>query len=297
MSTISKPIAAGMVAGLLLVSTTSSFGIVRRHDVSDEHYRVSARDLPALANLPYEGHGALIAPTWVVTAAHAVSYMQSHPEDWFVTIDGKRRAVARIIVYPDYAAAASAWDEMFKPLFSKQNPFDAAAWQKRYEVAMSNMHDIALLQLAAPVTDVKPMPYYTGSAEAGRIAEIFGAGATGTDLTGAPDDAPHRGPLRRAENRIVSAHGPWLRYVFDCSNSALPLEGVIAGGDSGGPALINVNGQWTLAGVTHGLDGTLQDDLAVRAGTFKQGVCGQTFASTRISYFAGWIANTIRSAP
>ena len=41
-----------------------------------------------LADLPYEGHGALIAPSWVVTAAHAVQYMQDHPNERFVTIGG-----------------------------------------------------------------------------------------------------------------------------------------------------------------------------------------------------------------
>jgi hypothetical protein len=281
---------------LALVSSPAS-GIVRRHDVSDAQYRVAPQSIPALVDLPYEGHGALIAPRWVVTAAHAVSFMRDNPDDWCVTINGKRRIVVRIIQYPDYAASEQAWKAMFKPLFDKNAPFDAAAWKKDYDGAMSRMHDIALLELKDPVSDVKPMPYYTGSAEAGKVVNLFGAGATGTDVTGVPDDAPHRGVLRRAENRITSADGQWLRYVFDCGAQALPLEGVIAGGDSGGPAMMEVDGRWTLVGLTHGLDGSLADSVATRAGTFKQGTCGQTFASTRVSFFANWITETMRSKP
>jgi hypothetical protein len=291
----------GLAGGIALLCGsaiwTSAFAIVRRHDVDDARYRVSQASIPALADLPHEGHGELIAPSWVVTAAHAVSDMQSHPEERYVTINHKRRAVARIIVHPDYPAAASAWTEMFKPLLSRQQPFDAIAWKKQYDAAMSRMHDIALIELKAPVRDVSPMPYYSGSAETGQRAEIFGEGATGTDVTGAPDNAPHRGLLRRAENRIVSADGPWLRYVFDCGAEALPLEGVIGSGDSGGPVLIKVKGQWTLAGITHGLDGSLRDVQALEAGKFSQGLCGQTFASARLSYFADWIASNIHSVP
>jgi hypothetical protein len=220
--------------------------------------------------------------------------MQSHPKERFVTIEGKRRKVAQIIVYPGYPAAARRWQEMFKPLFDKEHQFDVAGWMKTYDAEMSGMRDIALLKLQDPVSDVKPMPYYTGSAETGHVVQLYGEGATGTELTGAPDDAPHRGPLRRAENRITDARGPWLRYVFDCGREALPLEGVAAGGDSGGPMVIRADGSWVLVGLTHGLDGSLKDVLATRAGTFKQGTCGQTFASVRISFFAEWIADRIR---
>jgi len=283
---------ATCVALLILSIAGSAHAIVRRHDVSDSKYLVKAQSVPGFVDLPHEGHGELINPRWVVTAAHAVSDMRDHPKDWFVMIGGRRRIVGKIVVYPDYDASAAAW----KKLFDEINSGDAAAWIKRYDATMAGMHDIALLELKVPVSDVKPVPYYTGSAEAGRVAELFGAGATGTDITGVPDNAPHRGDLRRAQNRIASAEGPWIRYVFDCNADALPLEGVIGGGDSGGPVLISVNGIWTLAGLTHGLDGSIKDVLNVRAGHFKQGLCGQTYASTRVSFFARWLAETIASS-
>jgi hypothetical protein len=207
---------ANGVALLLLSIAGSAHAIVRHHDVSDSKYLVKPQSVPGFVNLPYEGHGGLINPRWVVTAAHAVSSMRDHPKDWFVTINGRHRIVTRIVVYPDFDASTVGWKKLFKEMGSG----DAAVW----------------------------------------------------------------------------ADGPWLRYVFDCNAAALPLEGVIAGGDSGGPVLISVNGKWTLAGLAHGLDGSIKDVLATRAGTFKSGICGQTFASTRVSFFAHWIADTISSA-
>ncbi|WP_406807567.1 trypsin-like serine protease [Citrobacter freundii] len=60
----------------ILVLLLASFGanaVVIRDDVPDLQYRMAASDFPPLADLPGEGHGVLIAPQWVVTAAHVVS--------------------------------------------------------------------------------------------------------------------------------------------------------------------------------------------------------------------------------
>ncbi len=286
-------IVAPCLALSLLLIGRSANAIVIRHDVPDARYLVSPQSLPALVDLPFEGHGTLIASHWVVTAAHAVNFMKSHAEARYVTINGKRRDVAKIILYPDYEVSSEAWKKLFDQLKSG----DAVAWKQRYDDAMASMHDIALLELKEPVEDVSPIALYRGSAESGQVVEIYGAGATGTDVSGAPDTADHRGALRRAENRITHASGPWIRYVFDCDPSALPLEGAIAGGDSGGPLLIKAHGQWVLLGITHGLDGSLDDVRHARNGDLRQGVCGQTFASTRVSFYARWIDETIHGPP
>ena len=60
----------------LLAASSSANAIVTRHDREDAKYRVSASELPALADMPGEGHGVLIAPQWVVTAAHAVTWQE-----------------------------------------------------------------------------------------------------------------------------------------------------------------------------------------------------------------------------
>ena len=278
-----------MLAFLLV--TAAANAIVIRSDVPDSRYRVPASALPALADLPMEGHGTLIAKRWVLTAGHAVQMMRTMPEHRYVTIAGKRIAVVRIIVYPDFPKSWTQWNELLKHMQTE----DPDAWMAGFASYRAAMHDIALLELATPVEAVEPVKLYLRPDELGRVVEIFGKGATGNSLTGAAPDAPHRTQLRRAYNRIIAAKNQWLYYKFDCGSAALPLEGMTASGDSGGPVLIDDHGTWKLAGVAQGLDGTKSDLLAMRAGTFRMGVCGQVVSSTRVSFYARWIEDTIRN--
>lgn len=88
-----------LAALLLLLASFDASAVVIRDDVPDMQYRMAASEYPALADLPGEGHGVLVAPEWVLTAAHAVGWQ--HAVD-VVVVGGTPRGVRRIVIHPGY---------------------------------------------------------------------------------------------------------------------------------------------------------------------------------------------------
>jgi Trypsin len=250
---------------LALPFVTIARAIVIRNGVPDSSYLAPVDEFPPLVDLPIAGQGTLITKQWVVTAAHAV--YEHRPAR--VTINGKQRAVAPPVIHPAFKGVP-------KP---KEMRGDAAPLMR----AFAQMHDIALLRLATPVEDVKPVGLYRGTDEIGKLVTMYGKGATGNGVTGEDPKSPMRGLLRRARNRISGAENLWVTYTFDCGPNAPSLEGVMGNGDSGGPVLIGVGGTCELAGVTswRSWHGNLEN--------LRRGVCGQTFYCSRISHYASWI--------
>jgi hypothetical protein len=265
------------LALILSLAPAITLPIVIRADVPDVRYVVPDSAFPALVDLPGEGHGTLIAPRWVVTAGHAT---QGH-EIAEVWIHGKSRKVARVVPYPGFEEEYGSFREVVKGLTLETWPV--------VQSKLESMHDIALIELVEPVEDVEPVPLYRESDEEGKVVEIAGKGESGNSRDGEDFHAPHRGKLRRAFNRIIRAHDQWLDYRFDCGADALPLEGVMGNGDSGGPVLIQSNGRWELAGLAnwkHWPEGHAE---------FTAGVCGQEYSNSRISYYAKWMDEVMAS--
>jgi hypothetical protein len=264
---------------LMLLAVSSTAGaIVIRDDIDDAKYRIPASGFPALVDLPGEGHGVLIAPQWVITAAHA---LPGHTELKQVAINGVSRNVERVVVHSGYKTLPQ---EMIDQAM-------ASGEAMLIVVFLASSDDIALVKLTQPVTDVAPVAIYKDSDEPGRIVEIVGKGATGTGTVGHDPGGPNRTELRRAFNKITSAHDRWFCYVFDKPPSALPLEGMLGNGDSGGPALIQVEGQWLLAGLASWK--VAQGDVR----TARPGLYGQTACNVRLSHYAEWIEGVISEQP
>src|SRR5690606_24306759 len=117
--------------------------VVVRGDVDDAEYRVPASAFPALVDMPGEGHGVLIAPQWVVTAAHAAPMQEAD-----VTIGGVVRRVDRVIRHPGYTRLP---DALVERALASCDPSGIHAF-------LAASDDIALIRLASPVEDVVPLP-------------------------------------------------------------------------------------------------------------------------------------------
>jgi hypothetical protein len=242
--------------------------VVTRDDVPDSQYIISGNDVPVLVDLPGEGHGVLIGSKWVVTAAHATQGYALRQ----VSINGKDRAVAELILHPLFAGVPHL------PTSGDAGPLMAS---------LAELNDIALIKLKEPVDDVTPAKLYRNMDELGKTVIIFGKGATGNGRQGQYPNSPHRGELRRAYNKIIAVNAKWIDYKFNCDG--MKLEGVLGDGDSGGPVMIQEDGEWKLAGLAswkHWV-GDISD--------FRAGVCGQLFSNARISYYAAWIDKVISS--
>ncbi|WP_342118773.1 trypsin-like serine protease [Pseudoduganella sp. OTU4001] len=261
-----------LLLSFLLVSFNAN-AIVIRGDVKDSKYRIQPTEFPALADMPGEGHGVLIAPQWIITAAHAITWQS---EINHVTINGKIREVERVVVHPGYKKP---------PQDLQQNALATWDWTL-FMVLLSSADDIALIKLAQPVTDVAPAILHKGDDEFGQIIKIIGKGATGNGATGYEFTSPHRTELRRAFNKVTSAHGRWFCYVFDKSSESLPLEGGSGSGDSGGPVLIENKQEWRLAGLTSWT-------APLGAVRNRPGMYGQISCNVRLRHYKDWVDSVI----
>ena len=259
-----------LLAGLAVSPAASA--IVIRHDVEDAKYRIPASEFPALVDMPGEGHGVLIAPQWVVTAAHAITWQSEIKQ---VTLNGVPRDVERLVIHPGYK----------KP---PQELLDQAlaTWDwTLFRVLLASSDDIALVKLAQPVADVSPVAINRSNGEFGRVVKIIGKCATGNGVTGYEFSSSHRTELRRAYNKVTSTHGRWVCYVFDEPSAALPLEGGAGSGDSGGPVLMQAGEDWVVAGLTSWVD----PQSAIRT----PGRYGQISCNVRLSHYKDWIESVI----
>ena len=259
---------------LLAVSSTAS-AVVIRHDVDDSKYRVPESEFPALVDMPGEGHGVLIAPRWIVTVAHTVPGGSIQE----IALNGMPRRVERVFIHPGYR-------KLPESLIAQALESGDASKAMKFQASSK---DIALVKLVEPVTDVAPAILYQGNNELGKLVKLMGKGATGNGADGEDPHSSHRTTLRRAFNSITSADGSWLGYVFDTAPSALALEGMGGGGDSGGPLLIKVNDQWQLAGLA------AWKLVQGNAATFRPGIYSQTSYNVRLSGYAEWMETVMGS--
>lgn len=161
--------------------------------------------------------GTLIAPRWILSAAHCFYQAASDPT-WVSFVigtdaraagslpaSGRLLTVDRIVVHPGFVGELP--------------------------------RDIALVRLAAPLTDVTPVPLFDGDVETllGVDATLVGFGAIeGVSQSGS-------GQKRTAHDVIAEVDADSLTVRFEDQGSCF--------GDSGGPVLVAAEGGLTVAGI------------------------------------------------
>ncbi len=248
-----SPLAATLL--VLLATDFPAGAILIRPDRKDEDYRALAERHPAscLIGLP-DGEGTLIAPRWILTAAHIAEAVRTAPS--------RPR--------PEFLGVAYEIEEIFvHPKWTKRGP-----------------HDIGLLKLKTPVSGVTPVPIYRGSDEVGRVATIVGHGYTGTLAAGPKPKSEWDRSKRAATNKIVIAREAFIGFLVDPPETATDLEGTGGPGDSGGPAFIEEDGRIFVAGVSSATDDSNSNGIV--------GDFGDREIFTRVSSFAEWIDETTK---
>ncbi len=227
--------------------------------------------------------GTLIAPGWILTAAHAVTNTNVSGDPIYPLSD----------IYFGQGATAS-----LSGAITAQAVFVESGW----DGDSSEGNDLALIELNTPITSIAPAPLYTSSlgSELTQTATMVGYGYTGTGSAGYTNgtygtrlgiqnvlDAFGGQTTTTGTNGSLSLANYSSNLMFtdfdepgDPSVSLmggttpLPLEGSSAPGDSGGGLFLTVNGTTYLAGVT---------DFGITTGSSFTASYGQGNGYTRVS--------------
>ena len=209
--------------------------IVYRHDIDENQFLANPSDYPAVIQLHLrdltgivEMEGTLIAPNWIVTAAHGLNSVEANQT---ISILDSLYQISQIITHPSF--------EGFE-------------------------HDIALIKLDRKIIGVEPIPLYRDTNELGKQITIMGRGGSGTGQTGPHQ---YDSKFRTATNKIDSVSSYWIKFRFDepSNPNSTDLEGISGPGDSGGPAFIEINGKQYLSGIS---SNQLNEQIGVEEGKY-----------------------------
>ena len=263
-----------LIVSICLGLVLPASAIIIRHDTGYSRFLARESDYPAVFPLQVEQGqktcvATLISRRWAITAAHCTAQTPIAEQiaargRYSVTIAGESFAVDQLVLHPDWPAPAG-------------RGFDP------------HHIDLALLRLQTEVTHIDALPLYEAGDELGQVMTFLGWGYSGIGRTGT---AVNDGRFRFARNEVSRADQKLYFHFNDPDgprSTAVDFEGIPGLGDSGGPALLNVDGMQWLAGVAVG---ELDTDMA---GTVwpVTGRYGATVVYERVSSHADWINQVI----
>ncbi|WP_448569995.1 trypsin-like serine protease [Thalassotalea ganghwensis] len=250
----------------ILLLSFDSLAIVIRHDVQARNYELE-KTPPFFVDMPDGGHGALIAPNWVVTVAHL---LPPNIVGKKLQIGEYKVEVQKVIIHPG-----------IKSIPESMLSGDAADLM----AFMMTAHDIALVKLSSELPDNAPIEIYSENKELNQVITGYGRGTTGNGNTGSVRGT--QGVFRHLQNRIEEIHSNWISITFDTGEEALELEGIDGSGDSGGPLIMTSKGKSYLVGLFSWdyIEGNLEE--------FVAGHYGKKSYQVRISAYSDWIKKTM----
>ncbi len=247
--------------------------------VPDSLYTDFATQFPSVGKVG-NSSGTLIAPQWVLTAAHI-----SNADYATFTIGGTSYSVAQSFRHPQF-------------LLNGAN--------------LNFGYDVALLRLNTSVTGFAPARIYTGTNELGGTIAMVGFGASGVGSAANPQNPGTKRAGTNVADTIFSfsngtagqigAQDAALVTDFDAPENLNPgetyntlgvatptsLETQLAGFDSGGGGFIEVNGEWYLAGIHSGVASQLE---WTGTGNDQRFGYGAVSVMTRVSSYESFIAS------
>ncbi len=250
---------------------------------------------PNLSDSPWSGVGSitvgdksytatLIDASHVLTAAHVVGNSGAGNITFSLNANGdfsQRIAASAVHVNPGYSGFTPGPDGLVR-------------------------NDLAIVELSEPVASgVSTYPIYPSALTNGTVLTLVGYGGPGDGINGdAPGGNTHtkRIGANAADLLIPGSSGNAEVFMFDFDGpnlSSNPLGGGTLGntveatygpGDSGSPAFISDGGRWYLAGV-----GTFVNQF--RGGSAQSGLFGSGGGGMLLSYYSGWITQTVSMVP